>query len=185
MTISEAAECTAAELGALWGVTRKRVEQLAAEGIAVRIQKGRFKLVESNRRYLAKVVERQARKSAASTELNELRSAELVLRMEERRGTLVARAEEVALATADQVLGELRADVYAIPARITQDLALRSAIERGLDDAFTAAADRCAKRANGPLMDREPVAAKAARSSRRLGPREPGVSGQRRRARSA
>ena len=185
MTISEDTEVTAKELGSLWGVQRKRVEQLAAEGVAVRIAKGRFKLVESNRRYVALVVARQARKSSASTELHEMRSADLSLRMEERKGALITQAEDAALGAADRVLGELRADLYALPARVTQDQALRSAIERGLDDTFTAAADRCSKRADGLPVGGPPLAAAGKDKPGRLGAKKPRISRKRRRSGSA
>jgi hypothetical protein len=185
MTISDETEVTAKELAALWSVTRKRVEQLAADGVAVRLAKGRFKLVESNRRFIAQVIERQARKSSASTELHEMRSADLSLRMEERKGALIARAEDAALAAADRVLGEIRTDLYAIPARVTQDHSLRTAIERGLDDAFTAAADRCSKRADGLPVGGAPVAAARSNKPRRLGAKKPRLPRQRRRAGAA
>lgn len=184
MTIADDTEVSAAELGALWGVTKRRVEQLASEGVAVRIDKARYRLIESNRNYLALVVKRQARKSAASTELNELRSAELELRMAERKGTLIAEAEQTAITVADRVLGELRADLYSIPARVTSDHALRAAFERGLDDAFRGASDRAKSGLGDPELGIGALAAAGTDASGRMGARQSRLSAKRRRARA-
>jgi biotin operon repressor len=185
MLISPETEVTAAELGALLGMSRRRIDELVKEGIVVRIDKGRFRLIESTTNYIAHVVRRQARKSAASTELNELRSAELELRMAERKGTLIAEAEETAIAAADRILGELRADLYSIPARVTPDQAIRAAIERGLDDAFRGASDRAKVRIDSAEMGIRSMAPAGANASRRMGARKSGLSRKRRRSRSA
>jgi hypothetical protein len=182
MKIDLKSEVTATELAALWGVTRKRVEQLANDGVAIRLEKGRYQLIESNRRYLAMVVERQAKKATAAAEYQQMRSADLSLRMAERKGTLIADAEQAALAVADHVLGELRADIYSIPARVTQDQGLRSAIERGLDDAFRGASDRAARCADGRPLGSDAVAAEGTNDAGRMGAGEPRISRKRRRA---
>lgn len=124
--------------------TQDWLNKLVRMGYITRVGRGQYtvpNVVQGYIRFL-KDEGRRTSKSAADSRVRDARAEEIELRTMEKRGVLKQQAEEAALALCDHVLGPLRSDVYAIPARVTQDLELRRKIEQALDAALTSAADR-------------------------------------------
>lgn len=166
--IDEKTEVSATVLGLAIGVTRKRVEQLAADGVIARLGKGRFPLLAGVAGYIEwlKSDQRNASKSAAASRINDARAAEIEQRTSERKKRLKIEASEHALAVIDEFGGPLKADLMSMPARWTADIALRRRIEDDVDAAFGAAGKRALAEANKDGVARREQPAPAARRRR-------------------
>ncbi|WP_331326540.1 hypothetical protein [Methylobacterium fujisawaense] len=161
--------------------------KLARSGVIPRHGKGRYRLRESLvalSRWQTDE-QRRASKSAGSSRLQDKKSEEIDMRLEERSGALIAEAQMEALAIVDEFAGPLRSDLMSVPARVTKDLALRRQIEKEIDDAFGAAAKRVAGAAGSTGPAGGTVGAASAPASRRVGTRKPRVSKKRGRTRAS
>jgi hypothetical protein len=145
------------------GVTAAYVRKLERDGWLKKAGPGRF----NSRDVLAglsafwKDEARRSSKSQSASRVTDARTQEIELRILDRSGELVQFARSEALAVVDDIMGKLRADLVAAPARITADLELRRKIETVLDDALRAAAKRAEDQAAGEPEDREPAEAGA------------------------
>lgn len=108
---------TAAELGALLGITRQRCGQLAGEGVLVRVN-GKFKLGEAVGRYIGHLREDQRRTtaSAATVRTQEARARSIELRNGEKERALISLAESVA--AIDCFCGIVLVELNALPAML-------------------------------------------------------------------
>lgn len=151
MSVDQKTEVTATVLGKALGLSRKRVEQLAAENVVPRSGKGRFPLLAGVAGYVSwlRAEDRQSSKSAAASRLQDQRSEEIELRLIEKRKTLVEQAKAEAFAVIDDFAGALRTDLLTIPSQVTKDIALRRQIEKRIDAAFGASSRRAAMAAAG------------------------------------
>lgn len=132
------------ELAGLLRVTPRRVEQLAAEGIAVRTGRGRYDLAQSVGRYCDAL--RQIAEAATSTTVNELAAERLKTirtRNLERERVLITLEE--AESVSERIVGAFLSALSGMPARITADPRNRRRIEiitdevrNGLVDQFRA-----------------------------------------------
>lgn len=158
---------------ALIMVTPDWINKLVKQGFITRVGRGQYSLqnvVQGYIRYL-KDDARQNTKSASASRVQDMRVEEAQLRMDERRGILKQQALEAALALVDEVLGRLRSDLYAIPARVTTDLGLRRKVEVALDAALNDAAGRAAGAGGDPAGDAEPGSSVAAAGRKDRAPR--------------
>jgi hypothetical protein len=187
MKIDEKTEVPASVLAKALGVSRMRVEQLAAEGVIKRLAKGRFLLLASVAGYVAwlKDEQRQAAKSAAAGKVQDQRAEEIALRIAERRQTHLIEAQAEAVAIIDEFAGQLRSDIMAIPARVTADIGLRRRIEDQIDEAFGAAGERAGAAASRVDPPRSIVGQAKQGKSGRVDAKQPGLSAKRGRARAA
>jgi len=131
---------TAAKLVML---TPRRVQQLAADGYISR-KDGKYTIVGVVQGYIRYLQEedRRTAKSAAESRVRDRRADEIELRILEKQGTLLEESRAEALGLVDVVIGGLKADLYAIPARTTTDIGLRRKIEEEIDNALGEAAKR-------------------------------------------
>jgi phage terminase Nu1 subunit (DNA packaging protein) len=140
---------TAAELGALLGVSRQRCGQLAGEGVLVRVN-GKFRLGESVARYISHLREdaRRRTQSAATVRTQEARARSIELRNAEKERALIGLDES--LNFVDLICGRVRMGAESLPAKIGErDLALRRRVDehvrnylQDLADFFSAESDR-------------------------------------------
>lgn len=129
--------------------------------------------------------DRRSSKSAAASRIHDARAAEIEQRTAERKKLHMIEAQSEAVAVIDEFAGQLRSDIMAIPARVTADVVMRRRIEEQVDEAFGAAGKRAAAAAGRVAPPRSIVGKPAARNGRNVGAKQPGVSGQRRRAGTA
>lgn len=168
MLIDAETEVPAATLAAALGVTRKRVEQLAVDGVVKRLGKGRFLLLQSVTGFIAwlRDEQRAASKSASAGRFQEARAADIEVRTAERQKRLQIEASEHAIAVIDEFCGPLKAELLSMPARWTNDIAFRRRMEDTIDDAFGAAGKRALAEANKDGVARPDRTAPAARRRR-------------------
>lgn len=137
-------------LAALCGVTPRRVQQLAGEGVFVSAGHGQWNAVQCVPAFYRHKAQAEAARTEASgpgSRIRDLKADDLAMRIEERSRKLIREAEEAALALVDEMAGPLKSDLYMIIPRVTKDPALRRSLETEFDAAFTAAAKRAAKAA--------------------------------------
>lgn len=111
----EAIDVSARDLAAVLGLSDRQVRNLAAEGVVVPVTRGRYRLAESARRYIA-----SQRRPDAVTELDrriaESRLRSLQMQNAAREGKLIPYQEAEALMA--ETLGVVLAGLSSLPARI-------------------------------------------------------------------
>jgi hypothetical protein len=139
------------------------VAQFVKDGTFQPLPNGRLDLDDCRRAYIEwlRADVRSGSKSAADDRLRELRADDLEQRMEQRSKAMVAEAEAEAMSVIDVCIGGFRADLTAIPARVTSDLALRRQIEDAINDVLNAAAKRSAETAERLLIELAAAAGEA------------------------
>lgn len=132
--------------GEIAGVGPERIRQWTKEGWFEKLGSNRYSVAAVFAGVLAYKDDQIARLSRAgsSSKLQDARAAEIEVRTEERRQTHLIEAQAEAVAIIDEFAGQLRADIMAIPARVTADLRLRQKLEDEIDEAFGMAGDRAA-----------------------------------------
>lgn len=121
------------ELATILRVTPRRIEQLAGEGIAVRVDRGRYDLAQSVGRYCDNL--REVAETATSTAVNELaqeRLRTIRMRNQERERELITMEEAGHIV--DEMTGIFVAALSGLPARISTAPADRRRIENIIDE---------------------------------------------------
>lgn len=138
------ARITTIELAELLGLSPQRVRQLKSEKVLVSVERNRWNLSDSVRSYLTyrERLDQERTASAVVTRVQDARADEIQLRVLERSRALVKHAQDEAMTIIDRIIGSLKADLYAMPARITADLNIRHRLEMDIDNILTAAAKR-------------------------------------------
>lgn len=132
------------ELAALFGLSTRRVRQLESEGHIASDGRNRYRLGPAIKGFIAfKESTFEARMAGAVNDrLREARADAIEIENMRRSSALIASAQAEIEAIIDQVLGPLKADLYAVPARVTADLNVRLRIEQEIDRVLTEAAKR-------------------------------------------
>lgn len=130
---------SANQCGTHLDLSRVRVVQLVNEGALPRNVDGSFDLDACRLAYIRylRSEDRRGAKSATASRVQEARAKEIELRTAREEGRLVP-LEGVQAAIAD-ILGTYRYELTGVPAASSRDLAVRSEIEKHLNDAI----DRC------------------------------------------
>lgn len=125
-------------------ITQSRVAQFVADGTFVKLPNGKLDKDDCRIRYIRWLRDetRKSSQSVAASRVQDARAAEIELRIQTKKGTLMAQAEATAIAVCDELFGPLKPDILAIPPRLTRDIALRQQFEDQIETAFNAAADR-------------------------------------------
>lgn len=131
--------------------TEQWITKLCRDGFIPRPSRGMVPLVDAVQGYFRYRDAKDAKRmqSASDSRVKDMRADELALRIEERTQALIKKAEAAAVAVVDDIAGVLRSDLSALPARVTNDVALRRKIEDGIDEAFDVASRRAGQRAAG------------------------------------
>jgi hypothetical protein len=134
---STIATATTQELSAVFGISGMRIRQLAAEGWFKPAGKNRWNRDEATTGYIKflRAEDRRSTKSAAENRVRDAKAREIEMRLAERARELIAVEEaETAL---DTIVGMVRTEMGAVPARCTRDLALRHVIEKAINDGLS------------------------------------------------
>lgn len=176
-----------AQAARLLMVTEEWIRRLQKQGYIPKDPRGMVSLIGAVQGYITflKDEERRTSKSAAASKVQDARAEEIALRVERGKKELLAEARAEVIALTDILVGGFKADLLAIPAQVTNDLALRRAIENRVNDACAAAAKRAADALAGPVEGDEVAAPTAAVEPRRVGKGKPRLPAQRRRSRAA
>jgi len=147
------------ELGVVLGLTERRVQQLEDNGVLQNVGTGRskrFVLADAVQAMLLKY-EMDARQpdAGSSRERFELeRARKLELANEENEKRLIP--TEIAVAAVEHIVGMMRTDLAAVPARITEDVALRRRAQDAIDTVLGGLAKRLLKAGDAVREGRDP-----------------------------
>lgn len=134
------------------GISVRRIQQLAEDGVFSRMAHGQYDALACVpafiRHKLAEAVEKAAR-TPAEERIRELRADALALKLERDSGALVTEAQAAGWEVFEEQAGQLRAGVMGVPARHVKDLDLRRKLEADLAAEFGAASKRAGDEASG------------------------------------
>jgi phage terminase Nu1 subunit (DNA packaging protein) len=155
-------EVSIAKLGDVLGVGERWVQQLEAQGVLRKSARGRYPLAASVQAYTKfKVDSEVARANPEETTPGERVKAErarkLKLENDERELHLVAMPS--AVTALDVIVGPLKSGLAGVPARVTDDIALRRRIEDAIESVLWDLADRARKASVALRQGRDPYSA--------------------------
>lgn len=147
-------------LAEVLGITERWVQQLEKQGILVKVGRGRYNLAAAVQAYIAFKVESEvARAVPEETSPGERvkteRARKLKLENDEKELRLVQTPD--AVAALDAIVGPLIADLAGVPARATDDVALRRDIEDAIRSVLKGLADRFEKAGADLQAGRDPL----------------------------
>jgi hypothetical protein len=121
-------------------ISEVRVRRLVDLGHIKRAKKGQYQLVDVVQGYIRflKDEERRTSKTATASRMQDAKTAEIELRLAEKRRELIP--VEDASAVIDIIVGKVRSEFSGLPARVTRDMDLR----RRLEDETNASLNRLA-----------------------------------------
>lgn len=134
---------TAKDLGWLLGIGVRRVQQLGKAGVFQKAKRGQYVLEGAVQAYTKYIVESETGRQEKGTNRDSFefeRARNLKLRNDRAELNLVDM--KLAVATVDFIIGELRADLAGLPARISDDLGVRRELENGIDQVLGQLAGR-------------------------------------------
>ena len=159
-------QLSSAELGALLGITERRVQQLETESVFANVGRGRskrFVLCEAVRAWKEKSETDAGLAIAGASTSREMFEAErarkLKLANDQQEAMLVETPD--AIAAIDFIFGETRTALAGIASRFTEDLAERRRLEDVIDQALTDLTARVAKAGSDLEEGRDPLATDA------------------------
>lgn len=150
---------TAAELGSVIGVSARRVQQLAQQGIFEKDGRSKYPLAASVKSYIDHKLKSEIAKRDVVTTADEAvkieRARKLRLENEQTERSLVPMA--AAVAAIDAIVGPVRSDLAGVPARVTDDVGERRAIEDAINTVLNGIADRLRKAGQALRSGRDPL----------------------------
>jgi hypothetical protein len=139
-------------------VTTSWIRRLTREGWLKKQTVDTYLIVDVVQGYIAFLRDehRRASQSVAASRVQNARAADIEARTAERLKASERAGEVAAVGAIDDVIGPLRSDLFAIPARVTVDLMTKRKFEDGIDDALDAMSKRASalaeKLAVGPQV---------------------------------
>lgn len=149
-------------LAGVLGVTERWVQQLEKQGVLKKKGRSRYDLAASVQAYIKFKVESEVARavpeqSNPGERVKAERARKLKLDNDEKERRLVQMPS--AVAALDAIVGPLKADLAGVPARVTDDVALRRRIEDATDAVLRGLADRFAKAGRDLRAGRDPLSA--------------------------
>lgn len=122
-------------------VSDERIRQLVKLGYIKRVGRGAFNLVNVVHGYIdfLKEEERRSSKSATASRMQDAKTAEIEMRIAEKRRQLIPVEDHHA--ALDIVVGKVRAEFSGLPARVTRDMGLRRQLEAETNASLNRIAD--------------------------------------------
>lgn len=147
-----------AKLGAILGLGDRWMRELAEKGYLVKTGRGEWKLpasVQGYQRFIRETeVEKQLGDRNARAEFETERARKLKLDNDEKENLLISTA--LAVSAVDFIVGDLRTNLAAVPAKVSDDVVERRHIESVIDDVLEAIADRFQRAADLLGQGRDP-----------------------------
>lgn len=152
---------TATELGSVIGVSARRVQQLAKQGIFSKDGRSKYPLAASVKAYidwkLKSEIERRDDATTADESVKIERARKLRLENEQTERSLVSMAS--AVGAVDAIVGPIRSELAGVPARVTNDVGKRRAIEDAINRVLQAIDRRLRKAGEALEAGRDPLQA--------------------------
>jgi len=147
-------------LAEVLGVTERWVQQLEKQGVLKKSGRGRYDLAASVQAYIKFKVESEVARavpeeSSPGERVKAERARKLKLENDEKEHRLVQTPD--AVAALDAIVGPLRSDLAGVPARATDDVALRRRIEDAIDIVLRGLADRFKQAGAALRAGRDPL----------------------------
>lgn len=137
-------EISAPELASLCGITERRVQQLAAEGVFEKLGHGKYRRAGAGGSYadyrVKSEMDRRSDGATARDSFDVERTRRLKIQNDRDEGRLVDTDD--AVDAIDMILGPVKTELLSIPARMTKDVALRRQWEDGINEVLKALAGR-------------------------------------------
>lgn len=126
--------------------TPQWIHALVGKGFIRRASRGRYTVIDVVHGRIKSLQEEQktTTKSAADSRLKDLKAREVEIRIAQAEHRLIGTEE--ALAVLDEVVGTIRAECAALPAKVSREVAVRRMVENELNGVFARAAERLAER---------------------------------------
>jgi phage terminase Nu1 subunit (DNA packaging protein) len=152
---------SAARLAKCFGLTERRVRQLADEGVVVKSGRALYDLAKSTQAMFRHIRETEIakRESEASSrsQFEAERARKLKLENDEKENILIE--TPTAIAAIDFIVGRLRTGLAGVPARVSEDVATRRRVENAIDDVLLEVSDNFEKAATLLGEGRDPFEA--------------------------
>lgn len=130
-----------AEFARLVGLTPRRIQQVVSTGELPSAGYGKIKLAEGVKAYVKWRVENEMKgRIADASDLDAERTRKLRLENDETERQLLRMDD--AMAALDAIVGQVPADLAAVPARVTDDITIRRKIEDEIDIALNGLSKR-------------------------------------------
>jgi len=128
-------EISASDLGDLFGLTPRRVQQLANQGVFVKIKHGIYDRNQSAIRYvdykIKSEIERRTESNDSADEVMKERARQLRLKNDTAENLLVE--TDHAMGAVEVVVGMVRTALAGVPARVSDDVGVRGLIDDAID----------------------------------------------------
>ena len=146
----------AGQMAQLLVLSLERLRQLAKEGHIPRAVKGNYPLVATVQGYVRflKAEERRTTLVEGDRDLKKARQREIEIRIAREEGHLVDFEDVQAVFSV--VMGELRSELLGVPAAVTRDPKLRTAIKTAHEQAFGRASKKFGAHAAALRAGRDP-----------------------------
>lgn len=125
--ITDETEVTTTELASIFGITARRIQQMAQDGTLVAVKRGSFNLADSVQRYInflsskeRDVSPQEKAKLDADVSIKKAKAITAVLEANELQGKM-HRSEDVAAMTEDLIY-TIRGSLMALPGRLAVDV---------------------------------------------------------------
>lgn len=141
-------EVGADDLAALLGITPRWLQKLEKKGIISKAKRGRYPLPQSVQAYIKFKIESalsrmQPEETNPGERVKAERARKLKLENDEKEHRLVTTSD--AISALDHIVGQLKADLAGVPARVSDDVPTRRRVEDALDTVLGGLADRFRK----------------------------------------
>lgn len=139
------------DLCKMFGLTRRRVNQLVDDGVITRVDRGEYNIVNAVLGYITFLRDdnKNRTKTASASALNEAKARLVDAQVEEKTGKIRSQIRQETASLVSVVIGELMADIHALPARITRNLDERKRFEDEIERLQRAAFERLKRQADG------------------------------------
>lgn len=150
---------SSARLSAVLGVGDRWLRELAEKGFLIKVGRAQYALEPSVQGYVRFIRETEvkgAQDAATSREAFESeRARKLKLENDQAEAKLVD--TQLAISAVDAVVGVFLSEVHSIPARVTQDIALRRKWEQDINRVIDGINERCRKAVSNLAAGRDPL----------------------------
>ncbi len=151
-------QVSAKDLASVLGLTTRRLQQLAKQGVLAKTGHGKYELGRCVQAYVDwktnSEIDRATDSSSADEQVKLERARKLRRENDEGEHRLIQTSD--ATAAVEMIVGGLRTDLSAVPARVTTDVAERRRIENEIDTVLGKLADRFEKVGEALQAGRDP-----------------------------
>lgn len=139
--------------------TSRWIQTLADQGVLVRVGHAKYHLAKSVQGFIRHKLENEVKATQTASNSREAFEAERArkLKLENDQAEALLIPTQLAIDAVDAVVGVYQSEVHSIPARVTQDVALRRQWEQEIDRVSDGIKKRCEKAVANLEAGRDPL----------------------------